>query len=240
MNRMKIVMVVLAIVGLLCAPVSFAQQRERLPGQSPGAPVSRPDTQEPVAPKVAMPEVPPVPKASTFIGSSVMNAQGENLGKIEDLVIDPATGHITYAALSRGSILGIGGKLFAVSWEALRLQPDGKTFVLDIPKETLESAASFDRGNWPKQPDPMLSASAHGTGMGTKPSTETASGSSLTGLAGTVQEVNAQGETITLKTEHGDRMELQAPAAMLAGLQAGDAVEVKMVGTRATEIRKKE
>ena len=239
MNRMKIVMVVLAIVGLLWAPASFAQQRERLPGQSPGVPVSRPDAQELVAPKAA-PEALPVPKASTFIGSSVMNAQGENLGKIEDLVIDPATGHITYAALSRGSILGIGGKLFAVSWEALRLQPDGKTFVLDIPKETLESAASFDRGNWPKQPDPMLSASAHGTGMGTKPSTETASGSSLTGLAGTVQEVNAQGETITLKTEHGESMELQAHAAMLAGLQVGDAVEVKMVGTRATEIRKKE
>jgi len=240
MNRMKIVMVVLAIVGLLCAPVSFAQQRERLPGQSPGAPVSRPDTQEPVAPKVAMPEVPPVPKASTFIGSSVMNAQGESLGKIEDLVINPATGHITYAALSRGSILGIGGKLFAVSWKALRLQPDGKTFVLDIPKETLESASSFDKSNWPKQPDPMLSASARGTGMGAMPATETAARSSLTGISATVQAVNAQGETIRLKTEHGESMELQAPAAMLAGLQAGDAVEVKMVGTRATEIRKKE
>jgi hypothetical protein len=35
-------------------------------------------------------------------------------------------------------------------------------------------------------------------------------------------------------------MELQAPAAMLGGLQAGDAVEVKMVGTWATDIRKKE
>ena len=54
------------------------------------------------------------------------------------------------------------------------------------------------------------------------------------------QAVNAQGETITLKTEHGESMELQAHAAMLAGLQVGDAVEVKMVGTRATEIRKKE
>jgi sporulation protein YlmC with PRC-barrel domain len=240
MNQMKIVMVVLAIVGLLWAPASFAQQRERMPSQSPGAPVTRPDAQELGAPKATTPEAPPVPRASTFIGSSVMNAQGENLGKIEDLVIDPATGHITYAALSRGSILGIGGKLFAVSWDALRLQPDGKTFVLDIPKETLESASSFDKGNWPKQPDPMLSASAHGTGMGTKPATETASGSSLTGLSGTVQAVNAQGETITLKTEHGESMELQAPSAMLTGLQAGDAVEVKMVGTRATEIRKKE
>jgi hypothetical protein len=55
-----------------------------------------------------------------------------------------------------------------------------------------------------------------------------------------VQNVNAQKETITLETEHGENMELQAPAAMLGNLQAGDAVEVKIVGTRATEIRKKE
>jgi len=254
MNRMKIVMVVLVIVGLVWTPALFAQQRERTPSQSPGAPVSRPDAQEPGTTKAVTPEAPPVPKASTFIGSSVLNAQGESLGKIDDLVIDPATGHITYAALSRGGVLGIGGKLFAVSWDALRLQPDGKTFVLDIPKETLESAPGFDKGNWPKQPDSTLSASAHGTGMGMKPSKETAagpspsgvsgketaSGASPTGLSGTVQAVNAQGETITLKTEHGESMELKAPAAMLAGLQAGDAVEVKMVGTRATEIRKKE
>lgn len=249
MNRIKTVLVVFTMVSVLCVPVLFAQQREPLPGQSPGAPPSRPGAQETVAPKVSTSEAPPVPKASTFIGSSVTNAQGESLGKIDDLVIDPATGRITYAAMSRGSVLGLGGKLFAVSWEALRLQPDGKTFVLDIPKETLENAPGFDKSNWPKQPDPMLSASARGTGMGAKPAMETRSstgGSTVqmetaasTTVSATVQEVNAQKETITVKTEHGENVQLQAPAAMLAGLQAGDAVEVKMAGTRATAIHKK-
>ena len=243
MNQMKTVIVVLAIVSMLCTSALFAQQRERQPGDSPGAPLSRPGTQEPGAPKAVTPEAPPVPKASTFIGSSVMNAEGEKLGKIEDLVIDPATGRITYAALSYGSILGLGGKLFAVSWEALKLQPEGKTFVLNVSKEALESAPGFDKSNWPKQPDAMLSASAPGTGAapGTgkvaRPSREAGSD---TGVSATVQNVNAQKETITLKTAHGENMELQAPAAMLGGLQAGDSVEVKMVGTRATEIRKKE
>ena len=101
--------------------------------------------------------------------------------------------------------------------------------------ETLENAPGFDKSNWPQQPDPMLSASARGTGTGAKPSMETGS---VTGIAATVQEVNAQAETITVKTERGASVELQAPAAMLGGLQAGDAVEVKMVGSRATEIRK--
>lgn len=243
MNRMKTVIGVLSMVSVLCAPALFAQQRERQPGDSPGAPLSRPGAQEPVAPKAVTPEAPPMPKASTFLGSSVMNAQGERLGRIEDLVINPATGRITYAALSHGSILGLGGKLFAVSWETLKMQPDGKTFVLNVSKETLESAPGFDKSNWPQQPDPMLRASAPGTGSTpeigkmAKPSREAGSD---TGVSATVQNVNAQKETIALKTEHGESMELQAPAAMLGGLQAGDAVEVKIVGTRATEIRKKE
>lgn len=244
MNRMKPVIGVLAIVGVLWATASFAQQRERQPGDSPGAPLSRPG-----APQAITPEARPVPKASIFMGRSVVNPQGENLGKIEDLVIDPATGRITYAALSYGSILGFGGKLYAVSWEALKLQPDGKTFVLNVSQQALESAPGFDKSNWPKQPDPTLRASASGTGAASgtvaapgtgkmaRPSVETASGP---GVSATVQNVNAQKETITLKTEQGENMELQAPVAMLRGLQAGDAVEVKMVGTWATDIRKKE
>jgi sporulation protein YlmC with PRC-barrel domain len=237
MHWMKTSMVMLSMVGMLWAPASFAQQRERQLGQSPGTPPSRPGMQEPAAPKATIPESPPAPKASTFIGSSVVNTQGESLGKIEDLMLDPTTGRITYAALSHGSVLGFGGKLFAVAWEALKLQPDGKTFVLNVPKETLESAPGFDKNNWPLQPDPMLSASARGAGAGMMPSTETRAGM---GVSATVQEVNAQEESIRLRTEDGKSVDLQAPAAMLTGLQVGDAVEVKMTGTRATEIRKKE
>jgi sporulation protein YlmC with PRC-barrel domain len=242
MNRIKTVTVMLSIASMLCVPALFAQQRERPIGQTPGAAPSRPGMEEPVTPRATTPEPPPVPKASTFIGSSVVNAEGDSLGKIEDLVIDPATGRITYAALSRGSILGIGGKLFAVSWDAFEMQPDGKTFVLNVPKETLESAPGFDKSNWPKQPDPMLSASARGTGTGAKPSTPStqAGNAAGAGVSATVQEVNAQTETIKLKTAQGESMELQAPAAMLTGLAVGDAVEVKMTGMRATEIRKKE
>lgn len=237
MKQMRTIITMFVLVGLLGAPAVFAQQRERLPGQAPGTPPSRPGMQEPVAPRATKPEVPPVPKASTFIGSTVENAQGENLGKIDDLVIDPATGRITYAALVYGGVLGIGGKLFAVSWDALRLQPDGKTFVLNVSKEMLENATGFDRNNWPTQPDPTLSASAPGTGTGTMTSAPTASG---TEVSATVQEVNAAAETITLQTEQGERVQLQAPAAMLEDLQAGDSVKVTRSGMRATEIRKKE
>jgi sporulation protein YlmC with PRC-barrel domain len=237
MKQMRTIITTFVLVGMLGAPAVFAQQRERMPSQDPGTSPGRPGMQQPATPRATTPETPPVPKASTFIGSSVENPQGENLGKIDDLVIDPATGRINYAVLSHGGVLGVGGKLFAVSWNALRMQPDGKTFVLDVSKETLDNAAGFDRNNWPTQPDPTLSAAAPGAGTGTMSSKPTAAG---TEISATVQEVNAAAETVTLQTEQGERVQLQAPAAMLQNLQAGDSVEVKRSGMRATEIRKKE
>ena len=81
--------------------------------------------------------------SSSLTGDKVFNLQNEDLGKIEDLMID------AYAVLSFGGILGMGDKLFAIPWTALRLDEERKCFVLDVAKETLESAPGFDKDNWP-------------------------------------------------------------------------------------------
>jgi sporulation protein YlmC with PRC-barrel domain len=44
----------------------------------------------------------------TVIGSNVVNAQNEDLGKIEDVVLDAGAGRIAYAVLSFGGFLGMG------------------------------------------------------------------------------------------------------------------------------------
>lgn len=38
-----------------------------------------------------------VPAKKTVIGSNIVNSQNENLGKIEDVVLDAASGRIAYA-----------------------------------------------------------------------------------------------------------------------------------------------
>jgi sporulation protein YlmC with PRC-barrel domain len=95
-------------------------------------------------------------------GLSVYNDNDESLGKIEDLVIDPAAGTIRYAVLSFGGILGIGDKYFAVPWRSLSFIPKGQTTagtlkedhcVLDVSKEALKSAPGFDKQNWPNLAD---------------------------------------------------------------------------------------
>ncbi len=99
-----------------------------------------------------------VMSASTLTGDSVVNSKGEDLGKIEDIMIHVPSGKIAYAVLSFGGFLGLGDKLFAIPWEALKLDEDNHRFVLDIDKEKLERAPGFDKDRWPDMADPTWSS----------------------------------------------------------------------------------
>ena len=98
---------------------------------------------------------------STLLGDRVVNPQGEHLGEIKELMIDPQTGHVGYAVLSFGGFLGMGDKLFAIPWHALILDADNKCFVLDIPKERLENAPGFDKDRWPSMADQRWASDLH-------------------------------------------------------------------------------
>src|SRR5690348_4704546 len=92
--------------------------------------------------------------ASTLTGDRVRNAAGEDLGKLEEIMIDVVSGRVAYAVLSFGGFLGMGNKLFAVPWRALSLNERDHEFVLDVDRTTLENAPGFDRDNWPDMTDP--------------------------------------------------------------------------------------
>lgn len=92
--------------------------------------------------------------ADTLVGNDVYNAKAESLGDIKEIMLDMRSGRVSYAVLSFGSFLGMGGKLFAVPWEALKLDTQNKRFVLDVSKEQLERAPGFDKGHWPNMADP--------------------------------------------------------------------------------------
>jgi sporulation protein YlmC with PRC-barrel domain len=106
-------------------------------------------------------------RAKDLTGLSVRNASNEKLGKIEDLVIDPAAGKVRYAVLSFGGIMGIGDKFFAVPWRELNLVSKGESTsgtekerycTLDVSKEALKAAPGFDKDNWPNFADANWSA----------------------------------------------------------------------------------
>ncbi len=91
--------------------------------------------------------------AQTLIGNSVVNRNGDDLGDIKEIMLDVASGHVSYAVLSFGSFLGMGAKLFAVPWSALTLDPLHKRFILNAEKEHLTGAPGFDPDCWPDMAD---------------------------------------------------------------------------------------
>lgn len=96
---------------------------------------------------------PKVLSASTLIGDGVVNADGEDLGKIEELMIDIQSGRVAYAVLSFGGFLGLGDKLFAIPWGALAVDTNRKVFVLNVDRTLLQQAPGFDKNHWPEMGD---------------------------------------------------------------------------------------
>jgi len=91
--------------------------------------------------------------ASSLAGDQVQNSAGDDLGKVAEIMIDIPAGKVAYAVLSFGGFLGMGNKLFAVPWSALRVDEDKKIFILDVDKQKLENAPGFDKDNWPDMAD---------------------------------------------------------------------------------------
>lgn len=100
-------------------------------------------------------------RASKLIGTDVRNRQGEDLGDIKELVLDPSTGTISYAVVSFGGLLGVGDKLFAIPWRALKLDPARNEFILDVDRERLRAAPGFDPDRWPDMASAQWNAEVH-------------------------------------------------------------------------------
>jgi sporulation protein YlmC with PRC-barrel domain len=99
--------------------------------------------------------------ADTLLGNDVYNNADEDLGDIKEFMIDMATGKVSYAVLSFGGILGMGDKLFAVPWAALKLDTVNKRFTLDVTKDAMKDAPGFDKDKWPTMADATWAKGLH-------------------------------------------------------------------------------
>lgn len=99
--------------------------------------------------------------ADTLIGNDVYNHKDEDLGDIKEIMLNMSLGKVDYAVLSFGGFLGMGEKLFAVPWRALKLDTVNKRFVLNIEKDRLKDAPGFDKDHWPNMADQAWAKEIH-------------------------------------------------------------------------------
>ncbi len=81
-------------------------------------------------------------RASKFIGASVTAGGNQDLGTLNDLVLDKE-GHAILGVISVGSVLGVGGKLVAVPFSSLQMGQDGKLVLQDGSKDSLAKMPGF-------------------------------------------------------------------------------------------------
>ena len=100
-----------------------------------------------------------------IVGCKVENPKGENLGKIESVMLDLGEGRVIYAVLSFGGFLGVGDKLFPMPVDALSFRANEKGAVerciIDVDKETLKNAPGYDKDNLPGAVDRSYAASVY-------------------------------------------------------------------------------
>ncbi|MBL6752387.1 MAG: PRC-barrel domain-containing protein [Nevskia sp.] len=116
-------------------------------------------------PKPPPPAPPPPAKPSaaigatgasmTVLGKKVVDSQGEDLGRVVDVLVDDS-GQAQAAVVDFGGFLGVGNRKVAVSWAALEFKPGDADHpvVLNIDREQLQAAPEF------KVPPPPAPAAA--------------------------------------------------------------------------------
>ncbi len=92
-------------------------------------------------------------RADKMIGSQVIDQQGTRVGEITDLLID-SNDRVVFAVLDPAWGLGFGHRrwvaipITAISWNGAN-----QNYVLNVPRERLARAPSFDKYDWPDMGD---------------------------------------------------------------------------------------
>ena len=106
-------------------------------------------------------EHPRVVAADDLSKAKLHNANGEEMGSIAELVVDPNTGRVAYAVVEAGGFLGLGERNFPVPWALIQPSQGGDGYVLNVAKDRLTAAPQFTRSNRPDMSDRQWAMALH-------------------------------------------------------------------------------
>lgn len=85
---------------------------------------------------------------SKLIGLDVQGADGNDVGSINDLIIDIQDGQIKTAAVETGGFLGIGRRLASVEWQQVNFAGEGDTASINMTQDQLSENAHGESEYW--------------------------------------------------------------------------------------------
>jgi len=93
-------------------------------------------------------------RAYRLIGAPVRNSSGEDLGNVEDLVIDSGRKSVSCVILAAGGVMGVWEVLHAFSWQEVTVLPDSAgdegalMVVIETTREQLLNTEGFMEDEW--------------------------------------------------------------------------------------------
>jgi len=91
-------------------------------------------------------------RLSKLKGADVKSRNGQDLGKLEDIVLDRQTGQIKFAIVGKGGILRVGEKSHPVPWQEVKIDSE-KQITVNMDKQKMESAPTVT-SDYPELNDP--------------------------------------------------------------------------------------
>ena len=82
-------------------------------------------------------------------GTAVYNKNGEKLGTIKHFMVGKRDGRVRYAVMSFGGLFGMGERYHPLPWNALTYDERQGGYAVNLTKEQLEGAPSYERGQEP-------------------------------------------------------------------------------------------
>jgi sporulation protein YlmC with PRC-barrel domain len=135
--------------------------------------------------------------AEKLIGRTIENANGDNVGEVESVVIDQ-DGKVRYIIVGVGGFLGIGEKNVALEWEDLTISENGEKVVTAATKDQL---AALPEHKFPETVKPG-SVYSYDEAVRTNPSLE----ASTEPAAGTVGIAASKLVGATVENANGDNI----------------------------------
>ena len=88
-----------------------------------------------------------------LVARDVYDADGNYVGKLEEIVIEPTAGCVRHAVLAVGGLMGLGRRRLAVPWSALTPDPNYRRCVVDVTQMQFTAVRIPDGDPWLQRAD---------------------------------------------------------------------------------------
>ncbi|HYC05035.1 MAG TPA: PRC-barrel domain-containing protein [Azospirillaceae bacterium] len=82
--------------------------------------------------------------AVTLMGKTVRGPEGDQLGEVEDMLVDRNTGDIRALVMGTGGFLGLGRRQVEVPWTKAQYDPNADQVVIALNGEQISALPAFD------------------------------------------------------------------------------------------------